>query len=221
MSSVKYAIIKFDDRNRFGKNGVPASLLFAAGQRVIVSMKDQTIEKAGKRNRFAKVVVPHEGAEQAELIELLGPVGEYSAEMEAYQLHFGIKPCRYPKPAEWALCPLAEPPPKDKTHSPRDSVTSRRAARADCRVVMLLRCSLALQFAENVTEFLLACTGGEMSFSRARPSSNAGKLTRHATPSTIFDYLLFPSPRGVRASSPPRSPSRLPPLARVLVPGRR
>ena len=42
-----------------------------------------------------------------------------------------------------------------------------------------------------------------MSFSRARPSSNAGELTRHTTPSTIFDYLLFPSPRGVRSSSPP------------------
>ena len=45
-STVRYAIIKFDDRNRFGMGGVPATLLFAGGQRVIVYMKDATIEKA-------------------------------------------------------------------------------------------------------------------------------------------------------------------------------
>ena len=107
-STVRYAIIKFDDRNRFGMGGVPATLLFAGGQRVIVYMKDATIEKAGKRNRFAKVVIAAEGAEKAELIELLGEVGSYAGELQAYQLHFGVKPCRYPKPAEWALLPLAE-----------------------------------------------------------------------------------------------------------------
>ena len=100
---VKYAIVKFDDRNRFGKTGVPSTLLFAGGQRVIVQMKDTTIDKAGKRNRFAKVVVLHEDADQAELIELLGDVGTYTAEIEAYQLHFGVKPCRYPAPSEWQL----------------------------------------------------------------------------------------------------------------------
>lgn len=106
---VKFAIVKFDDRNRYGKTGVPSTLLFAGGQRVIVEMKDTTIDKAGKRNRFAKVVVPHEDADKAELIELLGEVGSYADEFQAYQLHFGIKPCRYPKPAEWALTPSAEP----------------------------------------------------------------------------------------------------------------
>ena len=50
-----------------------------------------------------------ETSDQAELIELLGEVGTYPAELEAYQLHYGIKPCRYPAPPSWALRPLAEP----------------------------------------------------------------------------------------------------------------
>ena len=60
-------------------------------------MKDATLEKAGKLNRFAKVVVMECGRE-AELVELLGEVGKYKDELAAYQLHFGVKPCRYPKP---------------------------------------------------------------------------------------------------------------------------
>ena len=47
---------------------------------------------------------------EAELVELLGEVGSYAGEIEAYQLHFGIKPCRYPKPNAWGLHPLVEPP---------------------------------------------------------------------------------------------------------------
>ena len=39
--------MKFDDRNRFGQNGVPATLLFSGGERVVVYMKDATLEKAG------------------------------------------------------------------------------------------------------------------------------------------------------------------------------
>ena len=30
-------------------------------------------------------------------------VGEYASELLAYQLHFGVKPCRYPAPSEWQL----------------------------------------------------------------------------------------------------------------------
>ena len=44
---------------------------------------------------------------EAELIELLGPVGEYPAELEAYQRHFGIKPCRYPPQEQWHLKGMA------------------------------------------------------------------------------------------------------------------
>ena len=99
---VRYAVMRFDDRNRYGKNGVPANLLFSGGQRVVVYMKDATLEKAGKRNRFAKVVLGDKEAE-AELVELLGEVGDYASELAAYMLHFGLKPCRYPKPNAWGL----------------------------------------------------------------------------------------------------------------------
>ena len=40
---------------------------------------------------------------RASLVELLGVVGEYASELLAYQLHFGVKPCRYPAPSEWQL----------------------------------------------------------------------------------------------------------------------
>ena len=60
-----YVVMRFDDRNRYGQNGVPANILFSGGTRVVVWMKDETIQKAGKRNRFAKVVVAESG-EQAE-----------------------------------------------------------------------------------------------------------------------------------------------------------
>ena len=38
-------------------------------------------------------------------MELLGVVGEYAAELRVYQLHFGVKPCRYPSEEAWALRP--------------------------------------------------------------------------------------------------------------------
>ena len=89
-SNIRYVIMKFDDRNRFGQNGIPANVLFTGGERVIVYMKDATLDKAGKRNRFAKVAVKDTvRGKEAELIELLGEVGTYAAELEAYQLHFG------------------------------------------------------------------------------------------------------------------------------------
>ena len=62
---MRYAVMKFDDRNRFGRNGVPATLLFAAGQQIVVYMKDETLQKAGKLNRFAKVIVTGDVSEGA------------------------------------------------------------------------------------------------------------------------------------------------------------
>ena len=40
-------------------------------------------------------------------MELLGVVGEYAAELRVYQLHFGVKPCRYPAEEAWALRPAS------------------------------------------------------------------------------------------------------------------
>ena len=52
-SAAAYVVVKFDDRNRFGENGVPALRLFSGGARVVVRMKPATIEKAGKRSQCA------------------------------------------------------------------------------------------------------------------------------------------------------------------------
>ena len=101
----RVAILKFDDRNRYGTDGVPATLLYGGGVKYIVTCKTPT-----KLNQWAKVKLREtndevKGARYADLIEILGPVGDHPTELLAFQLHFRVKPCRYPsKP--WAL---AEP----------------------------------------------------------------------------------------------------------------
>jgi len=40
---------------------------------------------------------------EGELVELYGQVGEYAGELQAYQMHFGVLPCRYPQESEWNL----------------------------------------------------------------------------------------------------------------------
>ena len=79
------AVMRFDDRNRYamgGQAGIPATILFSGGQKVVVRMKEETIAKAGKRNRFAKVeLIAGAKAElgEAQMVELLGLVGEARA----------------------------------------------------------------------------------------------------------------------------------------------
>ena len=55
----RYAVLRFDDRNRYGTHGVPATLLFSGGAQCIVQVKDATLERAKKRNRFANCPVPY------------------------------------------------------------------------------------------------------------------------------------------------------------------
>lgn len=91
-------ILRFDDRNRYGENGIPTTLLFGGGKKWIVHCK-----KVTKRNHWAKVLIPESdnGEHHGELVEILGPVGEQAVELLAFQTHFGVKPCRYPK--QWEL----------------------------------------------------------------------------------------------------------------------
>jgi len=98
----RVAILKFDDRNRYGTDGVPATLLYGGGIKYIVTCKTQT-----KLNQWAKVKLREnndevKGARYADLIEILGPVGDHGTELLAFQLHFRVKPCRYPS-QPWAL----------------------------------------------------------------------------------------------------------------------
>ena len=118
----QYAVLRFDDRNRYGTHGVPATLLFSGGAQCIVQVKDATLERAKKRNRYAKLQLePGKGgaaSTRASLVELLGLVGEYPSELLAYQLHFGVKPCRYPAPTEWEL--------RDATAAAAEAADGRR-----------------------------------------------------------------------------------------------
>jgi len=101
-------------------------LLFQGGVRCVVNTKKET-----KRNQWAKVRITGgpEGDEAAqqemrtgELMELLGPVGDFDTELYAYQLHFNILPCRYPTADAWGLLPA--------------QVSVRPHARAPARVAM-------------------------------------------------------------------------------------
>ena len=96
----RIAILKFADLNRYGTDGVPASILYGGGTRYIVSCKRQT-----KLNQWAKVRLRENASDAAphyaDLIELLGPVGDHPTELLAFQLHFRVKPCKYP--TDWTL----------------------------------------------------------------------------------------------------------------------
>ena len=45
-------------------------------------------------------------SQSGELVQLLGPIGDYESELATYQMHFAIKPCKYPAQAEWGLSPF-------------------------------------------------------------------------------------------------------------------
>ena len=93
------AIMKFDDRNRYGQHGIPATVLFGGGKRWIVNCKRPT-----KHNQWAKVRLPaDDDAQYADLVDILGDVGDHAVELLAMQLHFRVKPCRYPPRASWGL----------------------------------------------------------------------------------------------------------------------
>lgn len=131
--SIRYVVVRFDDRNRYGQTGVPATLLFSGGERCVVRMKEETIQKAGKRNRFGKIQMVGARGE-AQLEELLGDVGDYKSELSAYQFHFGVKPCRYPKPESWEL--IADPWESGEpfaTSLPLGAPSVSIARRLDCR----------------------------------------------------------------------------------------
>ena len=68
----RYAVLRFDDRNRYGTHGVPATLLFSGGAQCIVQVKDATLERAKKRNRCAScpVYIPR-GVRRAERLRRL------------------------------------------------------------------------------------------------------------------------------------------------------
>lgn len=87
----RVAIVRFDSTDRVGsRDGVPGVLLFAGGQRVVVSSKKET-----KRNQWAKVRLLEGVSEvgentkamlRAEVVEIFGPVGDFTAELFAYQV---------------------------------------------------------------------------------------------------------------------------------------
>ena len=79
--------------------------------------------KETKRQHWAKVKVT--GGDPAEmltgeLVELLGPVGVFETELYAFQLHFGILPCRYPKMETWKLLAPLDPDTVDPARGRQD-----------------------------------------------------------------------------------------------------
>jgi hypothetical protein len=115
--------------DRIGRHGVPCVLLFQGGLRCVVNTKKET-----KRNQWAKIKIIEGGDAAAEssdmktgeLLEILGPVGDFDTELYAYQLHFNILPCRYPSNDSWGLLPALD-------------VEALDGARQDCTHLHVLR----------------------------------------------------------------------------------
>ena len=92
-SNPAIAVLKFDDRNRYGPHGIPSMILLGDNSRTwVVNCKRPT-----KVNCWAKVNIVDSENRRADLIEILGPVGDYATELKALQLHFKILPCKYPE----------------------------------------------------------------------------------------------------------------------------
>eukprot|EP00978_Attheya_sp_CCMP212_P005098 scaffold11260_cov37-Attheya_sp.AAC.1 len=90
------AVMRFDDRNRYGVKGIPSSILFGDNSRTwVVNCKRPT-----KKNCWAKVKIIDSVNRIAELVDILGYVGDYATELNALQLYFHVLPCRYPKTKE-------------------------------------------------------------------------------------------------------------------------
>lgn len=119
--------MKFEDRNRYGQNGVPTNILFGGGKKCIVVCKSPH-----KRNFWAKIKINKaffEGDEsqRGELVELWGPVGEYANELKAYQWHFGVLPCKYPSEAEWKLEAIDATCTQSLTDDKEDGILQKRS----------------------------------------------------------------------------------------------
>ena len=94
------AILRFDDRNRYGTDGVPARVTVRRSVKYIVTCKTPT-----KLNQWAKVKLRENND------DVKGAVcgshrnfrtEDHATELLAFQLHFRVKPCRYPA-QPWAL----------------------------------------------------------------------------------------------------------------------
>ena len=73
-----FVILRFSDKNRFGKNGVPALRPYSGGQRCVIRMKEATLEKAcaapaPPHHRLARQPTPYATQGQA------GPVRQGGA----------------------------------------------------------------------------------------------------------------------------------------------
>jgi exoribonuclease R len=100
---IRVAIMKFEDRNRYGQNGVPTNILFGGGKKCIVVCKSPHKINHWAKIKISKAFFDGDDSQRGELVELWGPVGEYANELKAYQWHFGVLPCKYPPEAEWKL----------------------------------------------------------------------------------------------------------------------
>jgi hypothetical protein len=114
----RVVILKFEDKNRYGRYGVACNILFGTNRKCVVDCEQHHQETSQlKRNQWALITLPESNelrnpkeSLKGELVEIWGPVGDYAVELKAYQRHFGVLPCEYPSRENWMLdLPIFEP----------------------------------------------------------------------------------------------------------------
>ena len=81
---VKYGILRFSKREIIGKNGIIFTELPDRSSHVVSTKTKSNIDRWAKVN------------DKYELLEILGPVGNYAVESEVLHRNYGIKPTKYP-----------------------------------------------------------------------------------------------------------------------------
>ena len=172
---------------------MPCVLLFQGGMRCVVNTKKET-----KRNQWAKIRISEAGdaANQSaemktgEIMEILGPVGDFDTELKAYQLHFNILPCRYPTIDLWGLLPAID---VDSLEPGRQNCTHLRVISIDNASTRDIDDALSFEF-EGAGDMATCRIGIHVADVAARVPTN----------SPLFEWARL-------RASPARQPARLPP----------
>jgi exoribonuclease R len=186
---------------------VPCVLLFQGGMRCVVNTKKET-----KRNQWAKIRISEAGdaANQSaemktgEIMEILGPVGDFDTELKAYQLHFNILPCRYPTIDLWGLLPAID---VDSLEPGRQDCTHLRVISIDNASTRDIDDALSFEF-EGAGDMATCRIGIHVADVAARVPTNS-PLFEWARVRASSAYHHGPSDDGMGGGSVPMLPPQL------------
>ena len=93
-------------RNQWARIRVAIPEHETEGPRAILT--GELVEIIGPGKSPPPAQAPRAHARTSAAAETCSAVGEFESELKAYQLHFGLLPCRYPAPDSWGLLPAVD-----------------------------------------------------------------------------------------------------------------